>query len=696
MEAQFLNDVERIIEENMSNEDFSVSFLAKEVGLSRSMLHRKLIRLTGKSATQLITEMRLSRARELIENKVATVSEIAYMVGFASPSYFNTVFKKKYGNSPGEVKKKGSGTERPRLSLRAKETRKVRMPRLWRIVGFLSIAVIVTLIILNIIQKSNAAKRKEVPEKSIAVLPFINDSPEQKRMYFINGIMEAILDNLSKIQDLRVVSRNSVEQYRNNPKPTPVVAEEMNVSYVLEGSGHRDGDNVRIVVQLLDGKKDRQLWSRTYEADIDEIFSILSEIAQKVASAIEVVITPEEIQLIEKVPTTNLTAHDFYQRGREEYWKYWIDNNDKEALNKAQGFYNKALEYDTGFAEAYTGLAQVCWDEHYWDFYFSNDYLDSVLVLTDKALKLDAQLSEAYTIRGSCLLETESDDQAIAEFKQSIKLNPNNWVAYQNLGWIYTDSDLVESIKNYLKAVSLERGKGLSTLLGNVAYSYWVAGFHDMSVSYSQQAMEFDQDSVGYYVVMADAKYVQNMNNEALEYALRAYALDSNSVNTTALLGGIYRLLYQPEKSLIYYKKWYEQLRIYTGRNIIWNYLRLGYAYWQNGDTVKAEKYFNEEIALCESEHKLNRPHARGLYTYFDLAAINAIKGEKEKAIENLKKFNQRNMMTSFVVASIKYDPMYDNLREEPEFQQIVREIEAKYEAEHERVGQWMEDNDIS
>ena len=109
MSDQLLAVIKQIIEDNIGNERFSVADLAKEVGLSRSMLHRKLIRLTGKSATDLITEIRLTRALELLENDVATVSEIAYRVGYSSPSYFNKVFKKTYNVSPGEVRQKGSG-----------------------------------------------------------------------------------------------------------------------------------------------------------------------------------------------------------------------------------------------------------------------------------------------------------------------------------------------------------------------------------------------------------------------------------------------------------------------------------------------------------------------------------------------------------------------------------------------------------
>jgi len=123
----------------------------------------------------------------------------------------------------------------------------------WKIASYISFVVIVGLIVLNIAPLAN--NKKEILEKSIAVLPFKNDSPDEEKMYFINGTMEAILDNLCKIQDMRVVSRNSVEQYRDNPKPTPTVSEEMNVSYILEGSGHRDGENVRLIVQLLDGRE---------------------------------------------------------------------------------------------------------------------------------------------------------------------------------------------------------------------------------------------------------------------------------------------------------------------------------------------------------------------------------------------------------------------------------------------------------
>ena len=232
-----------------------------------------------------------------------TLVIIILLVGFPLAVIFSWIF---------DVTPEGIEKTKPTKELSKGE--KTNVSNSWKIASYISFVVIVTLIVLNIIPRSKHAEEIAIRDKSIAVLPFINDSPDQERMYFINGIMESILNNLCMIEDLRVPGRTSVEQYRNNPKPIPVVAEEMNVDYVLEGSGHRDGNNVRLIVQLLDGRKDQHLWSKTYDADIEEIFSMQSEIAQLIAAEIEAIITPEEKQLIEKVPTTSLTAYDFYQQ----------------------------------------------------------------------------------------------------------------------------------------------------------------------------------------------------------------------------------------------------------------------------------------------------------------------------------------------------------------------------------------------
>ena len=260
----------------------------------------------------------------------------------------------------------------------------------WKIASYISFVVIVILIVLNVIPRISAGKELGFLDKSIAVLPFKNDSPDNEKMYFINGTMEEILDNLCKIEDLRVVSRNSVEQYRDNPKPTPEIAVEMNVSYVLEGSGQREGNKIRLTVQLLDAKNDKHIWSESYYREIEDIFDIQNEIAQLVAAEINALITPEEKQLIEKIPTNSITAYDFYQRARQEHLSYQVGYQTRAVIPYVEDLYSKALEHDSTFAEAYVGLAHVYWDKHYWDTYFSEEFLDSVLILANIALSFNS------------------------------------------------------------------------------------------------------------------------------------------------------------------------------------------------------------------------------------------------------------------------------------------------------------------
>lgn len=289
----FMQKAISIVEANLSDERFGVSELARDLGMSRSNLHRSVKSVTGKSVSQFIREIRLKKAFQLLKDHSYTVSEVAFEVGFGSATYFSKCFHEYYGYPPGEAGEhmdddQASSVPFLKIGPKIKGKKRLNAYILISIVTLIAIAVILV-IILNPFSFQPGQQ-----ENSIAVMPFRNDSPDEEKMYFINGTMEAILNNLCKIEDLRVVSRNSVEQYRDHPKPTRVVAREMNVDYILEGSGLRDGNNVRLFVQLLDGRKDRHIWSEYYDAEIEDIFLMHSEIAQLVASEIRAVVTPEE------------------------------------------------------------------------------------------------------------------------------------------------------------------------------------------------------------------------------------------------------------------------------------------------------------------------------------------------------------------------------------------------------------------
>jgi len=145
-------------------------------------------------------------------------------------------------------------------------------------------------------------------EKSVAVLPFRNDSHDEENTYFINGLMEEILNNLQKIKDLRVISRTSVEQYRNQTKTIPEIAKELGVNYIVEGSAQKYGNSFRLRTQLIMAAKENHLWGESYQqkiTEVEDIFIVQSQIAEKIAQELKVIITPEEKQLIEKIPTKN-------------------------------------------------------------------------------------------------------------------------------------------------------------------------------------------------------------------------------------------------------------------------------------------------------------------------------------------------------------------------------------------------------
>ena len=578
---------------------------------------------------------------------------------------------------------------------KVREEDKSRSSSSWKIASYISFVVIVALIVLNIVSRNRSGKVSAHLDKSIAVLPFINDSPEETEMYFINGTMESILDNLCKIKDLRVVSRTSVEQYRNNPEPIPAIAKEMNVSYVVEGSGLKQGDNIRLTIQLIDAVHDLHLWSRSYNRKVSEIFELQSEIAQLVAEEIEAVITPEEKERIEKVPTSSLKAYDYYQRGQEAFMTHTLNGKDQDAVTNAEEFYKKALEYDSTFAPAYIGLAKVFAASNYLKEYFSENFFDSVLILSDKALSFDPQLAEAYSVRGNVYYIDGQYEEAITMYDIALRFNPNDWMAYRGKYFIYSSNDMVMAIENIQKATDLNREPGLLQLLINyLGNAYCSAGFYDIGYQYFEKVLEMNGDSVNYYNALMMQEYYRADFERSLDYAKMAYALDSTNVSPLEFLGDNYVALGDMDNALYYCSKFLDRLNE-LHRITFNNMHRIAYVFWMNGLKDQAEHYFDLQLDYCTREIKLGRPQATDKYTYYDLACVYSFRGDTAKAMENMRIYNEKQIEGSLIASLIRWDPLLDQIRSKPEFQQIVGDVEAKYQAEHERVRQWLEKNDM-
>ena len=262
-------------------------------------------------------------------------------------------------------------------------------------------------------------------EKSIAVLPFINDSPDQENTYFINGVMEEILNNLQRIKDLRVISRTSAEQYRGQKKPISEIAQELGVNYIVEGSGQKYGSTFRLRAQLIMAAKETHLWGESFQqkiTEVEDIFNIQTQIAESIAAELKVVMSPVEKQRIEKIPATDLAVYEEYLKARS----YWNDFS-RESLNKALEFLNSAVEKDPDLALLYAGLMQVWIGIQQMGYEPPSVAAPKILVNLSKALELDPDLAEVHYFSAMIAHLMEWNwEKSEKEFLMALAINPND------------------------------------------------------------------------------------------------------------------------------------------------------------------------------------------------------------------------------------------------------------------------------
>ncbi len=700
-----------IILANLEDESFGVNELVHQAGISHYYLKRRLQAITNKTIKQFIREVRLQKAMEILQQEEVNISEVAYRVGFSSPAYFNTCFHELYGYPPGEVKKGDFVNTIKADSLPVEQMRKGPTRRVLLMISSV-ILVFVVLIYLayaflyrnSFIDSNNLLNRAK---KSIAVLPFKNLSNSGENQYFIDGLMEEIHSNLGRIHELRVISRTSAEKYKNSiNKSVPEIARELKVNYIVEGSGQKYGNTIRLIVKLYHATgKETCLWVKSYEQEIieaDDLFRITGTIAQSIAKELNTVITPEEKQRIEKVPTTDLSALDFYQRGREEEGKFpyydltslstyiaGLTPSTQQSIDRAEKMYKTALQYDPAFALAYTGLAAIYWRKNYHREYFSENFLDSVLFLAEKALSCDDQLPDVYYIRGMYYSEKGNNKQAIQDFDEALDLNPNYWLAYYGKGLFA--NDYVMAIENLLEAASLHHGSGLADIYEKISFKLSDAGFHELAEKYNRETIKLRLDSVSYYFWLWMYEFE---HEKCLEYYKKRYSTDTTDLTAIEFLSEYYQINGRFKESLEFHLKMLQGLEL-EGRKSINNMHRVGYSFSKNGLMGDAEYYFKKQIAYCQDAIQLGLPYGNST-AYYDLAGVYAYLGNKSKAYENLRLFNQKaGRYYLWIVKYIKNDPLFNSIRNEPEFQQIVKEMDARYNTEHERVGKWLKAQEL-
>lgn len=366
--STLVNKLRQIVLDNLKNEQFGVEDLAREYGLSRSQLHKRLKKSIGKSVSQFIREVRLEEALKLMKDKELTVSEVAYEVGFSSPTYFSTCFKEYFGYSPGETKIRNKvGDLEGSLQDNTSDVNSTgKRTFLYYLFGiFTVIALSYTIVTMNK-DADQIQKEKEglllgeddnIKAKSIAVLPLRNWSGDANLEYICDGTTDAIINKLASIQAIdKVIPYTSVIKYKSADKSIKEIAAELGVRNIIQGSFQLSGSEVSIKLQMIDGESERQFWNKEFSEswESDELFKLQTRVAENISYSIGAQITEMEESTLNTIPTSNKVAYDLYLQGNYEWSK-----GTRLGFDNAIRLFEEAIKADSTFVEAYVNLSNV-------------------------------------------------------------------------------------------------------------------------------------------------------------------------------------------------------------------------------------------------------------------------------------------------------------------------------------------------
>ena len=425
------------------------------------------------------------------------------------------------------------------------------------------------------------------PIESLAVLPLDNLMGDPQQDYFVDGMHEALITELSKISSLKVISRTSVVQYRNSGKSAPEIAQELGVDGLVEGSVFRAGNQVRITAQLIDARTDRHLWADNFNGDFSDVLALQSNVARAIAGKIQVNLTrQEEARLVRKIPV-HPEAHERYLMGRHQYRKRTL-----ESRQRAVGYFEEAIRYDPNHALYYAGLAGA---------YISlatahlppAEVLPQAEAAARKALELDPMLAEAHAWMGHITFRYHWDFEKAEElFLRALELNPNSaQVHIQYSKYLEVRGRAEEASREIQAALRLDpvrllsRGLRLSNLR--------VSGKYDQLISEAQKVLELDPNSGWARSNLALAYIKQGRNEEALREADRARQAVSGGAATLSLLGETYAEAGMRDEA----QEVLSELIALSERRYVCPYL-IGCVYLALGDMDKAFEFFHKTIDL--------------------------------------------------------------------------------------------------
>ena len=463
-------------------------------------------------------------------------------------------------------------------------------------------------------EKASAVEITESPANRIAVLPFANMSPHPNDEYFADGMTDEVISTLSRLSGIEVISRTSVMQYKKNPKPMREVSKELNVGTILEGSVRKAGNRLRITAQMIDATRDRHLWVDTYDRNLQDIFAVQSEIAEKLAGELKVQLLKSEKETLKKKPTENMEAYGDFLRGRELYREL-----SEPSLRQALKLFERAVELDPSFARAHVGVAEsheILGNAGYEPY---DVMLPAVRASLKCALELDPNLAEAHAALALMHLNEDDLPGEEAEARRALEINPSLPEAYDLLFEVAgVRGQPEEMVKNMEIAYRLDpiRPRYIS-LLG---YVYFATGRE-------QEALEH----WGKTEHLAPAETYRNMAD---------YYLSKGDIAKARELHAKYEKL-QPTNPWV----------IYMG----------GFIDATAGDREKAL------LAIRTMENRKMGPIA---YNY--VAYIYHALGDMNRYFENMNRALEEHVLIAIFVL---YSPLLARAREDPRYRELVEKL---------------------
>ena len=456
-----------------------------------------------------------------------------------------------------------------------------------------------------------------IPEKSVAVLPFVNMSGDKNDEYLSDGMTEELINALATVPGLRVPGRTSCFAFKGKTEEDIFrkVGDELHVNTVLEGSVRKAGKKLRVTAQLINVADGYHLWSKDYDGDMKDILNFESNVAEQVVQALKGKLGVKEARLLAKKPTDNPEAHRLYLLGRYEFAKYT-----QAGWNNAIRDYEEALRLDPNYALAYCGLAD------------NYAYMGSVVMpereaiakekeFAQKALALDPELAEAHMSLALALVAGFDWRTGLKEFDRALKLNPNLAFAYETQAWTVNGlGRFGEAIAKTRKAIKLDPLNPFFQMSLSF-YQYW-AGRYDDAIAQAGKTLEMDPNSAISHVLLGLSFLKKGDTADAIAELQKAKTPNPGA--------------------------WYQGY--------------LGYAYAISGDRAKAEQALRELEDLAKQQYV--SPTA--------FATIYLGLGEKEKALDWLERAYEQQDSACWY---LKIDQIYDSVRNEPRFQTLVQKV---------------------